>query len=157
MKCQISPSQKPVFCKLLPFELKNRNDGRGHKYYRAKKDRDHFERVLRLMKAERDPFGFPVILHLTRILGARQQLVDEDSLLRGNAKELIDALVAVGWFKDDNPASIVSAQGFQINYHREAGPATFVEVYRWDECQTIPSNLDDWLNGTSSISSNPIG
>ena len=147
IKYQLAAGQRPILSKLLPIELKNRNDGRGHKHYRSASDRKSFERILRLMGATRDPFPAPVVVHLTRVLGKGQRLIDPDSILRGNAKEVLDSLVAVGWFADDSQAHIVSTQGFQDAGHREHGPATFIEVYDAAECHTLPSSFGAWLDG----------
>ena len=41
-------------------------------------------------------------LIITRVLGPRQRLWDPDSILRGNAKQLIDTLVEADIMEDDN-------------------------------------------------------
>ena len=55
-------------------------------------------------------------------------LWDADSVLRGNAKELIDSLTALGWFHDDSPKWIVAVDGRQDASRREIGPMVEVEV-----------------------------
>ncbi len=81
---------------------------------------------------KRDPFDFPVKITLTRILGPNQRLWDADSVLRGNAKQLIDSLVAVGWFHDDSMKYIVQVIGAQDATQRENGPAVSIEVFADD-------------------------
>ncbi len=81
---------------------------------------------------KRDPFKFPVKLTLTRILGPNQRLWDADSVLRGNAKQLVDSLVAVGWFHDDSMKYITQVIGAQDATQRENGPAVLIEVFKHD-------------------------
>tara|TARA_R110002110_G_scaffold116667_3_gene288278 strand:- start:393 stop:671 length:279 start_codon:yes stop_codon:yes gene_type:complete len=81
----------------------------------------------------REPFEFPVQIRLTRIIGPRQRLWDADSVLRGSAKQILDALVAIGWFHDDGPRWITSATGVQDASQRENGPAVMIEVFKAKE------------------------
>lgn len=119
----------PELSVLLPFELKNENQGRKKNWYTPAKERKSFESRLRRLDMVREPFDKPVRLELTRILGKGQKLWDSDSILRGNSKELIDSLVAVGWFHDDKPKWITHTFGFQDANQRESGPAILVEVF----------------------------
>ena len=114
----------------LRVELTNGNDGRGHKFFRSAKVREQIETYLRAEGLVREPFAFPVRLKITRVLGKGQRLWDADSILRGNSKELVDALVAVGWFADDGPKHIVEAIGMQHDGMREQGPCVIVEVWK---------------------------
>ena len=113
----------------LPVELTNGNDGRGSKWFSSAKVRKQIEQTLRLHGFEREPFDRPVHVDITRILGKGQRLWDADSVLRGNAKELIDALVAVGWFVDDGPKYIYSVHGYQDETQRDNGPSVRVTIY----------------------------
>jgi len=74
-----------------------------------------------------------VEIQLTRIIGPRHRLWDADSVLRGSAKQLIDSLVAIGWFHDDGPKWITSATGVQDASQRVNGPAVMVEVFKSEE------------------------
>lgn len=85
-----------------------------------------------MQQLKRDPFEFPVKVTLTRILGPNQRLWDADSVLRGNAKQLIDSLVAIGWFYDDSMKYIVQVVGDQDATQRENGPAVLIEVFVHD-------------------------
>jgi hypothetical protein len=114
---------------LIQFDLTNSNDGQGRAWYRTAALRTAIERELRLHGHERDPFDFPVSLRLTRVLGKKQRLWDADSVLRGSAKQLIDSLVAVGWFHDDGPKWILNVRGEQDDTRREIGPAVLIEVF----------------------------
>lgn len=89
--------------------------------------------MLRAQNLSREPFDFPVEIQLTRIIGPRQRLWDADSVLRGSAKQLIDSLVAIGWFHDDGPKWITSATGVQDASQRVNGPAVMVEVFKSEE------------------------
>ena len=107
----------------LPMALTNGNDGRGNKWFSSAKVRKEIEVLLRGMGFERQPFAVPVKIHITRVLGPRQKLWDADSLLRGNSKELIDAIVAVGFLFDDGPKYVEQVTADQDASDRENGPA----------------------------------
>jgi len=112
----------------LPLELTNRNDGRGHSWHRTASERKKIERLLIAEGLQRSPFETPVTVRITRILGKGQRLWDPDSGLRGNAKELIDSLVAAGWFHDDSAKWITEVRFFQCATDRELGPAVRIEI-----------------------------
>jgi len=113
----------------LPIELTNGNDGRGSKWFSSSKLRNQYERLLRLQGHQRTPFDVPVMVRVTRILGKRQQLWDFDSGLRGNAKEIFDSLVVLGWFTDDGPKFITEVQFRQDVPKDRVSPFTLVEVF----------------------------
>ena len=114
--------------KTLPVELNNGNDGRGTRWFSSANARKKIEKVLRGEDLERKPFEFPVCLHVCRVLGKGQRFWDPDSVLRGNAKELIDALVSIGWFHDDSIKWIAEVTSGQDASQRGNGPAVIVEV-----------------------------
>jgi hypothetical protein len=110
------------------MELKNGNTGRGSKWFSSAKVRKQFSQYLRSNNLVRQPFDRPVSLRIVRIIGYRQSAWDEDSILRGHSKELIDALCECGWFVDDRPKYIQQVLGSQ-EVDRDIGPAVRVEVY----------------------------
>lgn len=112
----------------LPFELTNGNDGRGYAWYKSASARKKFERQLRMLGHVRTPFDVPVKVTVTRILGKRQREWDASSGLRGNWKEIEDALVACGWFHDDKPQWIVATDFRQDASQRTNGPAVKVTI-----------------------------
>lgn len=113
---------------LLPIELTNGNDGRGSKWFSSAKVRKQIEAALRATDHTRkQPHKPGVTLTITRILGPGQRLWDSDSIGRGNAKELVDALVACGWFVDDGPKWIVETR-YRQQVDRDVGPATAITV-----------------------------
>ena len=112
----------------LRMPLTNGNDGRGTTWFPTAKVRREFAEYLASEKLKRQPFEHPVSLRIVRLIGRKQRRFDEDSLLRGNSKELIDALVEAGWFKDDSPKYILQVLGSQ-ELDRENGAAIRVEVY----------------------------
>jgi len=114
----------------LPLELTNGNDGRTQKYFQSAKARKDFEAYLKAMGHTKRPYGFPVRLVLTRILGKGQRAWDNDSGLRGNAKELLDSLTACGWWHDDSPRWITAVDFRQDSTQRASGPAIVIDVYR---------------------------
>ena len=117
---------------VLPIELTNGNTGRSNRWFRTAKVREWIEATLRLNKLVRVPFVNRCDVHIVRILGKGQRLWDADSLLRGNSKELIDAMVACGWFYDDGPNFIKAVTADQDATDRNNGPAVRVQV-RWSE------------------------
>ena len=110
----------------LPIELHNRNTGRGSAHWKSTNERKDIEATLRLLGHVRTPFAFPVGLTIVRLLAGRQRFIDTDSVGRGNAKELIDSLVACGWFVDDKPEHIRAVhymqdeRGKKLRKHGEA-------------------------------------
>lgn len=131
----------PLIEVTLPIELTNNNQGRGGAWYKTAKVRKQIEERLRLEGMTRQPFEFAVDLHLTRVIGKGQRLWDADSLLRGNSKELIDALVAVGWFVDDGPKYIKTVTADQDANQRDNGPSVIVRVMQaganWEQAMGV--------------------
>ena len=113
---------------LLPVELTNGNDGRGHKFFKSAKVRKTIESSLRSAGFVRVPFDYPVIVTVTRILGKKQRLWDSSSVGRGNWKEIEDSLVALGWFHDDGPKWIMETRFRQDASQREQGPVVRVQI-----------------------------
>ena len=122
--------KKLIECWDLPIELINRNDGRGHHFGRTASERKKIERILRAGGYSRpEPLPFPVTLKITRVMGKGQRFWDADSVLRGNSKEIIDSLVAIGWFVDDDYKHITSCEGLQTSDEREIGTLTRIQIY----------------------------
>ncbi len=120
---------KPLLSVRLPIELKNSNDGQGRAWFATDKSRKSAERTLRELGHVREPFGFPVVVHVTRVLGQRQRLWDSSSGLRGNYKQIEDALVACGWFTDDGPDYIHETRFFQDATQKSGGASVVLEVW----------------------------
>ena len=114
----------------LPIELNNGNDGRGGRWFSSSRMRKQIEATLRATgHARTKPFDGTVTLMVTRILGPRQQKWDADSYQRGNLKELIDALVVLGWFVDDGPKFIEEVRFRQlVQSPRPQRSTTLIEV-----------------------------
>lgn len=113
---------------LLPIELTNGNEGRNKHWGSAAKRRREYEGIIRLLRPNPRPLATPVALTLVRVLGRGQRLYDVDSLGRGNAKELVDAIVAAGFLPDDSPRHISSCTYLQDASRRHLGPATEVVI-----------------------------
>lgn len=111
----------------LPLKLTNRNEGQGRKWYSSARDRKRIAQKLAPYK--RKPFQKRVDVVLVRVLGKREARWDSDSVLRGNAKQLIDTLVEFGWFHDDGPRYIRYVLGDQDDSRRSEGPAVEIRVY----------------------------
>ena len=119
-----------IFMAELPVVLTNGNDGRGGRWFSSANVRKKIEKTLRMGGFDRsnlDKFPPGVTLTLTRVIGKGGRLWDSDSIGRGNAKELIDALVALGWFVDDGPRWIVETRYRQI-VDRKKVPCVLVEI-----------------------------
>lgn len=112
----------------LPVSLDNGNDGRTKHFGAAAKRRYEYEHMLHLFHPKPVPVRTPARIHVTRVLGPRQRLFDADSLLRGNAKELIDAIVAAGFLPDDGPAHVLEVTASQDRTRRGEGPATEITI-----------------------------
>ena len=111
----------------LPVELTNGNDGRGNRWFSSAKLRRELEVELR--EFQREPIARPVTVRVTRILCKGQRLWDSTSVGRGNWKEIEDALVALGWWRDDGPKWIKHTVFEQDASQRESGPVVRVEVF----------------------------
>lgn len=112
----------------LPIELLNGNTGRGNRWFRSSVVRQQIERTLRLLGLARKPYTVPVSLTITRIVGKGQRLWDADSIGRGNAKELVDAMVAVGFFVDDS-AKYVGTVDYRQRVERHSLPEVEIEIH----------------------------
>ena len=120
---------KPLIEEWLDIELTNGNDGRGNKWFSSAKVRKKIEQHIRENTQPRTPIEGPVVIELTRILGPNQRLWDSDSKLRGNAKELIDAMVACNWLHDDGPEYVIETVCHQDNTQRDKGPSVLVQIF----------------------------
>ena len=121
----------------LPIVLTNGNDGRNKRWFSSAKIRTQIEYMLRLGGHSRpEPFNEPIVLRITRVLARAQKLWDSDSIGSGNAKELVDSLVACNWFRDDSAAYITETRFAQfIPSVREKMGSTIVEVLRVEQIQ----------------------
>lgn len=115
----------------LSMKLTNRNNGQGrHWSVSAKASKEADAAVREAMNVPRvQPYDCPVSLVITRILGPRERLWDEDSILRGNAKQILDAMVSRGWFHDDGPRWISSVVGRQDATQRGIGPCVSIDIF----------------------------
>jgi len=120
---------EPIFEAILDIELTNGNDGRQKSWYKPAKERKFFESLLIAKGLRRKPFKGPVVVVVTRILGQGQRLWDSSSGLRGNYKELEDAMVACGWFEDDSSPWIKETRFKQDADHRALGPSVQIQIY----------------------------
>lgn len=75
------------------------------------------------------PLQKRVDIVVTRVLGPRERMYDPDSILRGNAKELIDSIVEAGYLADDSAKHIETVVGKQDDSQRPNGPFTIIEIF----------------------------
>ena len=76
------------------------------------------------------PFDCIVDLTITRILGKGQRLFDPDSIIRGNCKQCIDAVVDANLLVDDSSKHVGRVLGMQVANQRDRGPA--IEITFWE-------------------------
>jgi hypothetical protein len=114
----------------LPIRLANNNGGRGGSYHASATFRKKCEGHLRAWGLAAKPvrFPFPVRVRVIRVLGPHERKWDTSSILRGNYKEIEDALVAIGWFPNDSPDWIVETLPDQDDSQRGFGPAIVIDV-----------------------------
>ena len=116
----------------LPIELTNNNTGRTQHFGRSASQRKKYERIIRSTFGQQVPFLSKVEIVVQRVLAARQRLWDESSILRGNWKEIEDALVACGFLHDDKPEYVGMCVGVQDAETRLTSEGGFVRVYFLD-------------------------
>lgn len=136
-----------MFTMVIDAKLSNSNSGQGRSWHMSAKDRKEFAKLVpksMVVVDDHDPVAFedslkgitlsdPVALIVTRVLGPRERLWDSDSVLRGNAKQVIDAVVATGLIADDGPKHVALTVGVQDDSRREQGPSieiSFLEVVK---------------------------
>ena len=116
----------------LPIELTNNNTGRTQHFGRSASQRKKYERIIRSNFGQQVPFTSKVEIVVQRVLAARQRLWDYSSILRGNWKEIEDALVACGFLHDDGPNDIGLCIGVQDAETRLTSEGGFTRVYFLD-------------------------
>jgi hypothetical protein len=116
------------FAVILPVELTNGNEGRTKHFGASNKRRQEYEELFRTLGFVRTPPDYRQTVTLTRILGKRQRFYDPDSLMRGNVKEIIDALTACGWWHDDSFKWLESVEARQDGSKTQKGWAIRIDV-----------------------------
>lgn len=112
----------------LPVELHNGNDGQTKHWGKTVKYKKAY--AVALKSCYTKPLETPEYrqdIIITRVLKKGQRLWDADSVLRGSAKQLIDALVDYGFMQDDGPKWIRTVVGKQDDNRRDVGPAVTIE------------------------------
>lgn len=116
----------------LDFELKNYNVGQTRHWGSTVPERKKAVAAI-LQTGLQLKFDYPVAIRVVRCWGKRGRAVDFDSLLRGNAKSLIDAFCQCGWLVDDSPKYVIQVVGDQMK--SDSGKSkTIVEFYRKTAC-----------------------
>lgn len=113
----------------LPIELTNNNTGRTQHFGRSAAHRRKYERIIRGLCGQQKPFDVKVDVVVIRVLAKRQRLWDYSSVLRGNWKEIEDALVACGFLHDDGPQYVGCCLGLQDAETRLTVDGGFTRVY----------------------------
>ena len=126
MDCTCGSDYSKVFTEILPVKMTNSNDGQGRGWYSSSNERNRLRGILPEFRKKTPYKRCDVVL--TRILGKKERLWDSGNILRGNAKQLIDTLVELGWWKDDGPRFIRHLDGRQDDSRRLEGPAVQIEV-----------------------------
>lgn len=132
----------------VPMKLKNNNQGQGRHWSGSHRERriaseavanagfwyhlaDHTKVGLRLSEWLLEPHTSYGLLGMVvwRVLGPRERLWDADSVLRGNYKQIQDALIEAGLAEDDSPKYIEWVLGRQDKERRGEGPCVEIELY----------------------------
>ena len=134
----------------LPMKLKNNNQGQGRHWSGSHKERAEASQAVAEARvwtpATEESRTWQSLSEWTRerhlgvneklglvvwrILGKRERLWDADSVLRGNYKQIQDALIEAGLAEDDSPKYIEWVLGRQDDSIREQGSKVLIEVYR---------------------------
>ena len=140
-------NEELLFTITLDKELKNGNEGRSKHWSSAHREKKQWIVALQAADVETDTgmvidsqtFLDEVLggksvqqrvgLTFTRVLGKGQRLVDSDSILRSNAKELLDSVVDFGILEDDNNKYVAWSLGLQDDTRRSEGPMVELSFY----------------------------
>lgn len=143
-----------LFTMVIKEKLSNNNAGQGRGWHKSAKDRKTMDqKVGQSMIVTYDgdemqyaPFAESlggtqlsdlVVLIVTRVLGKGERKWDSDSILRGNSKQLLDAIVGTKLLKDDNPKYVSLVIGMQDDTRREIGPLIEVGFYETLDGNTL--------------------
>jgi len=114
---------------VLPIQLRSKND-RDKMHYRQRSAlKKSYQDIVTLKHQRRTPT--PTVKQravVTRIKGPRERDWDEQNIGAGTAIELIDALTAAGYWRDDNPAWL-ETRFAQASSKTIKGPAVLVEIF----------------------------
>lgn len=129
---------EPVLDFTINFELNN-GSGASKKRNRRSLTRDEAIHEIKRVLGRRPPKirGYRVVLRVDRVLGPRQVLWDPPNVLTGNAKQLVDALVASGILTDDSDKYIADCLSGQIHDNRSLGPATRIRIWRESDAKNM--------------------
>ena len=129
-----------LFTVTVDRELKNGNTGRTKHFSQAIKEKKGWAQALKNADVVTETglaFPLPAFIEdvlggvpvqqkvgiiFKRVLGKRQRMYDSDSILRGNAKELLDAVVDSGLLFDDNVKHVAWSLGMQDDTRKDQGP-----------------------------------
>ena len=132
----------------LPMKLKNNNQGQGHHWSGSHRERRAASEavakaeyrytmdghttigctLLEWLSGPHTSYGKLGII-VWRVLGPRERLWDADSVLRGNYKQIQDALIEAGLAEDDSPKYIDWVLGRQDKERRDEGSSVEIELY----------------------------
>ena len=133
----------------VPMKLKNNNQGQGRHWSGSHKERriaseavaqaicwphpatesDKPVKLSEWISQQKKGRDGKLGLVVNRVLGKRERLWDADSVLRGNYKQIQDALIEAGLAEDDSPKYIDWVLGMQISEWRDQGPKVVIDVY----------------------------
>ena len=125
----------PVAEAVLPISLRNQNSTAGKQWQSLGRYRKRLHDSLWLEYRRDEPFDFPVALAICRRIGVGQRVWDNDAVAIAS-KQLIDCLVALGWFVDDSDQWVKVVAYYQDRDNRHLGPAVIVTVFEATKEQT---------------------
>jgi hypothetical protein len=112
----------------LPIVLTNQNQGQGRGWQAKYAEKKQIDKILSVFKLP--VFRVPVGIRVIRVLGKRQKLFDESSVLRGNWKPIEDSLVDHGVFVDDRSKYIREIRVRQVR-STDGVSCVRIQVYKW--------------------------
>lgn len=118
-----------LWCVSLPVELTNGNNGQGRGWRQTHYFRKKAQKLIACLGLLRKPFEQPVQVKVVRLFGKGKRKWDDSSVLRGNYKQLEDAMVACGWFHDDSPKWITRTIAEQVK-SKDGKDSVEIWIYR---------------------------
>lgn len=101
-----APPGPRVLEAFVPLPLRSANHFSERHWSARYRERREWELALRAVLGRPRPFARPVAVTLTRVLGRGERPYDAGNLEGGSAKQLVDALVRLGWLPDDSPRRV---------------------------------------------------
>jgi hypothetical protein len=114
---------------VLPIQLKSKNERDRMHWRQQRAMRQSYHDIVTLKYSRNElPPEVKQRVTVTRVMGPRERDFDEQNIGAGTAIELIDALTAAGYWKDDSPRWL-ETRFVQARSKTIKGPAVLVEIF----------------------------